>query len=77
MWELVQTVFVPLQAYKMELTTVFLKLEMLFICSSASFEAVILTVLIAISNNKQLHSKLVMETSTTLLLLLFCVHIYF
>ena len=58
----------------MDLITVFLRLEVLFICSSASSGAAILTILIAISDNKQLHSKLVMQTSTALLLLLFCVH---
>ena len=67
----------PLQCLCIKLITIYLRLEVLFIFSSASFGVVILTVLIANSNNKQLHSKLVMQTSTTLLLLLFCVHVYF
>ena len=67
----------PLQCLDMKLITVYLGLEVLSIFSSASFGVMILTVLIANSNNKQLHSKLVMQISTTLLLLLFCVHVYF
>ena len=56
----------------MKLITEYLRLEVLFIFSSTSFGAMILTVPTAISNNKQLHSKVVMQTGTTLLLLLFC-----
>ena len=50
-----------------------LRLEVWF-SSSARSGAVIMTILIAISDNKQLLSKPVTQTSTALLLLLFCVH---